>query len=430
MVLWLLLFCLGASVGCKQMTAATASKPLPAAAPLAADASEGAIRFLEARVKNDPDDFLAYNKLQGYYLLRLRETGNVTWLDLAMRAAQASLKAMPAEQNKGGLAGLAQAELAAHEFAAAREHAQQLLQWEDRKGYPYQMLVDALLELGDYDGAEQAARQLQQRERNSLASLTRHARLAALRGQTELAERYYTEAAAAAAQWVPPARETSAWCRWQLGEHAFQHGAYAAAEQHYRAALTIYPEYYRALAGLGKTLAARGDLAGAITQYERLVNLLPEPSFVAALGDLYQLSQREREAQTQYALVEQSGQLSQANGNLYNRQLALFYADHDLKPAEAYALAQKEYEVRRDIYGADVLAWTAFKAGHLPEAQAAIKEALRLGTKDARLWYHAALIAHAAGRKSEAVNFLKQALQLNPNFDARQAVLARTALAN
>ncbi len=420
----------GLTLACDNVGPATAAKASSVpVVTLAPDASEGAIRFLEDRVKKDPDDFIAYNKLQGYYLLRLRETGNVTWLDLATRAAQASLKAMPLEQNPGGLAGLVQAEFDAHEFAAARDHSQQLIQLEGNKGYPYQLLTDALLELGDYDGAEKAWRELQKRDRNSVAALTRQARLATLRGQPEIAERLYTEATLGAAKLVPASRETVAWCRWQLGEHHFNQGDYEAAEKHYRDALITYPDYYRALAGLGKTLAARGDLAGGMVQYERVVNILPEPAFVAALGDLYKLTGREKEANAQYAMVEQSGKLSQAKGNLYNRQLALFYADHDVKVEEAYLLAKKEYDARRDIYGADALAWTAFKAGNLVEAQTAMKEALHLGTRDARLWYHAALIARATGDQSAAVKHLKQTLQLNPQFDPLQAAIARKALA-
>jgi tetratricopeptide (TPR) repeat protein len=157
--------------------------------------------------------------------------------------------------------------------------------------------------------------------------------------------------------------------------------------------------------------------------------MIPEPSFVAALGDLYQLSKRENEAQTQYALVEQSGKLGQAQGKLYNRQLALFYADHDLQAAAAYALAQKEYEARRDVYGADALAWTALKAGRLDEARTALQAALRLGTKDARLLYHAGMIARAVGDRARATQYLQQALQLNPQFDPLQAARARQALA-
>jgi tetratricopeptide (TPR) repeat protein len=117
------------------------------------------------------------------------------------------------------------------------------------------------------------------------------------------------------------------------------------------------------------------------------------------------------------------------NGQLYNRQLALFYADHDLKPDEAYTLAAREYEARPDIYGADALAWTALKAGKLTEAQAAMKEALKLGTRDAKLLYHAGLIARAAGDKASAENYLKRALALNRQFDPLQAPFAQQALA-
>ena len=77
---------------------------------------------------------------------------------------------------------------------------------------------------------------------------------------------------------------------------------------------------------------------------------------LAALGDLYQLSGRDKEAAAQYELVAQIGRLSELNGVLYNRQLALFWADHDLEPEAAYAAAAKEYEVRKDVYGADAVA--------------------------------------------------------------------------
>jgi len=159
---------------------------------------------------------------------------------------------------------------------------------------------------------------------------------------------------------------------------------------------------------------------------------------VAALGDLYTLTGQHRDAANQYELVEQIGRLTAAttatteasrSSGLNDRQLALFYADHDLKPEEAYALAAREYEVRRDVYGADALAWTALKAGKLAEAQAAIEQALRLGTKDARLFYHAGMIARAAGDQPAARTYLERALALNPQFDPLQAAIARRALA-
>lgn len=405
--------------------------PIPAASTISAetDASDGAIRFLEDRVKKDPEDFIALNKLAGYYQLKLRETGNLQWLALTKRTADTSLKAIPAEQNPGGLSLLAQAEFAEHNFAAARDHAKRLIELDGRKAYPYQALGDALLELGDYDGAEKAFREMEKRGRGSYASETRLGRMAMLRGNDEQAKKHYTNALLLALEMVPKLRETVAWSRWQLGELAFNAGDYAEAEKHYRDALTTFPDYYRGLAGLARARAAQGDLKSAIENYERATKILPDPIFVAALGDLYQLAGRQQEAAAQFALCEKLAALGSAGGNVYDRQLAIFYADHDLKPDEAYKMAKHEYDARQDIYGADALAWAALKAGRMDEAQRFMKEALRLGTQDARLFYHAGMIARAAGDKAAARDFLQRALKLNPQFDPRQALIAKQALA-
>ena len=400
-----------------------------AAMPAESDASASTIRFLEDRIKHDPEDFIAYNKLCGYYLRAAQESGDLKYLELASRGAAASLKAMPAEVNPGGLAALIQAEYMSHDFAAARDHALRLQDIEPRKALTYQLLGEALLELGEYDRGEGALRQMERLSGpQSFAVETRLARVDLLRGRRKEAERRYGAALALALSQVPSSRETVAWCWWQLGEFAFMFGDYEAAERNYLESLKTFPDYYRALASLGRARAARGDLPGAIEQYERAVGRLPDPSFLAALGDLYKLAGRDKEAAAQYALVEQIARLGALNGALYNRQLALFYADHDMRAPEAYALAAKEYEVRRDIYGADALAWTALKAGKLDEARAAIKDALRLQTEDARLFYHAGMIARAGGDAAQARRYLERALALSPQFDPLQARIAREAL--
>jgi len=417
--------------GCGAWRAAESRKiVLPPASPLPPDieASEGAIRFLEARVKRDPDDFTAHNKLAGYYLQRLRETGNLDYLNLARRTADASLKAIPAEQNAGGLALLAQTEFAAHNFVGARDHAGQLVKLEPRKSYPYQLLGDALLELGAYDEAKRAFREMERRDASSVGTWVRLGRLAMLEGRTEASRKHFQDALVLAADAAPPSRETLAWCRWQLGELEFSLGAYEAAEGYYRESLVTFPDYYRALAGLGRVRAARGATEEAITHYERAVRIIPEPSFLAALGDLYQINGRKSDAEAQFALVEQIARLNAAGGSVYNRQLALFYADHDLKPEEGYQLAKREYEARRDVYGADALAWTAFKAGHIAEARSAIKDAMRLGTEDARLLYHAGMISRAGADRIAARDYLERALKVSPQFDPRQAPIAAKAL--
>ena len=419
---------------CHRKATTTAFSPLsnnpPAlasATPLrGAETSMTAVRFLEDRVKKDPDDLVALNKLASYYLQLYRETYDVKYLSLALRSARSSLNVLGADQNLGGLDALAQAEYATHDFIAARDHAKELTEYQSQKSAGYLVMGDALLELGDYDQATRAYARIDELDHGSVASETRLGRLAMLRGDVLTAQRHYEIALAQEKAALVPMTESLAWCHWQLGEVAFQAGDNVAAESHYRDALTVQPSYVRALASLGRVRAALGDLAEAIAQYEHAMRVVPDPAFAAALGDLYKLAGRNRDAAGQYALVEQIGKLNEFNGVLYNRQLALFYADHDLKPNEAYANAAKEYAVRRDVYGADALAWSALKAGKTAEAQAAIKDALRLGTRDARLCYHAGLIAKAAGDRVAAHDYLEKALTINPKFDPLQSEIAKT----
>jgi len=408
--------------------------PLPPAELLPSDAAvaEETIRFLERRVKHDPEDFIAYNKLAGCYLQRVRETGDLTYLQLASRAAHASLAVLSPEQNTGGLTALAQVEYASHEFAAARDHARRLTELEPGKGYPFQILGDALLELGEYGEAEEAFRQMEQlggvQGLTKVAVKQRLARLAALHGDPDTARRSLATALTLALALPVPPRETVAWCWWQLGETAFGIGDYAAAEQHYRDALTTFPDYFRALASLGRVRAARGDLSGAIEYYEHAVGIIPDPAFVATLGDLLTLSGKTDDAEKQYALVEYIEHVNATNQVAYNRQLALFYADHDRKLNEAITLAEAELQRRHDIYTYDTLAWVYDKNGRYADAWKAMEQALHLGTRDALLFFHAGMIAHGLGKREQARDYLHQAFTLNPHFHLIQTGVAKRML--
>jgi tetratricopeptide (TPR) repeat protein len=386
-----------------------------------------AILPLKQVVDDDPENFAVQNMLSGYYLKLVRQSGDHAYLSQAAGAARASLTALPAEANPGGLAALAQAEAASHNFAAARDHARRLVEIAPDQGYPYEILGDALLELGDYKGAAAAYKPVLQRVGASTSIATRLGRLAFLNGDTENAESYLAQSLTLAREEAPTAPEATAFSHWQLGDAAFSTGNYQTAERRYRRALVAVADYLPALAALGRVRAARGDLAAAIATYERVIEIDPMPAFVGALGDLYKLAGRQPEAAAQYAR-NLDAEPTALHAGLHNRELVMFYANHDLRRAEAYRLARREYRLRRDIYGADALAWAALKAGKVGEAQAASDEALRLGTQDASLLYHAGMIARAAGKRDSARTYLERALALNPQFDPLQARNARQAL--
>jgi tetratricopeptide (TPR) repeat protein len=388
-----------------------------------------AVRFLEDRVKDDPDDIVALNKLSGYYLQLHRETEDLKYLELAIRLVQSSLRILPADQNLGGLRALAQAEYQTHDFRSARDHAKELTEYEPRRGLGFQLLGDASLELGDYDAAIAAYKTMEQLDPGTVATESRLAHLAFLQGDASTAQRLYANALRQARSSSLRSAETIAWCHWQLGEVSMAIGEYQKAKGHYHEALGEFADYAHAVTSLARLCAVHGDLAAATTTFEELVRKHSDPIDGAALGDLYKLAGRDRDAEKQYANVERWSQQSPLHAALYNRHLVLFLADHDLKTTHAYALARKEYETRRDVYGADALAWAALKAGKIDEAQEAMKQALRLGTEDARLFYHAGMIARAAGDRSAATEFLRRAIRLNPHFDLWQSRIARAALA-
>ena len=92
-------------------------------------------------------------------------------------------------------------------------------------------------------------------------------------------------------------------------------------------------------------------------------------------------------------------------------------------------MARSERSSRKDIYTADLLAWCRYKKGQHAEAKAAMDEALRLGTRDPRLLFHAGLIADTLGDRAACAKYLRQALAINPTFDVLQAEAAKRVLA-
>jgi Tfp pilus assembly protein PilF len=106
----------------------------------------------------------------------------------------------------------------------------------------------------------------------------------------------------------------------------------------------------------------------------------------------------------------------------------LFLLDHDRDVGRVLEAARASIAERRDVYGYDLLAWAAYKAGHLDEAHRAAIAAVGQGTEDATLLYHAGVIALAAGDSAGGRSTLARALAVNPRFDRKHVAHARRIL--
>lgn len=380
------------------------------------------IKFHQARVSRDPDDALGYNRLASAYIRKAREAGDVAYYGLAEKAVVRSLELVP----RGGPAAAATTTLAAihlarHEFRAALQLAQRAIDLGAADAAPHAIAGDAYIELGEYGEARRAYARLDGM-RGPRGPHTRLAYLRFLHGDVDGA---IADVRRALAAFGGTAGEPRAWTEAQLGEFLFQRGRLSEAEAAFAAALATYPGYHRALAGLGRVRAAQGREAEALEDYRRAVAVVPLPEYATALGDLHTRLGNTEAAGKQYALVEYIGHLNALNRVIHNRELARFYADRGIKLSAAVDLARRELDVRRDVYTYDVLAWTLFKSGRPAEARDAMREALRLGTPDARLLFHAGMIHQALGEAAQARAYLERALALNRQFhplDADAAV--------
>jgi len=390
---------------------------------LQATLSDRQIQKAQGIIEQTPSDPKGYNLLCAAYMKKARETGDFGFNANAETALNKSLEIAKSEDNYDAIKLKAMLLLAYHRFGEALETARQAREIQPNDPQNYGAITDALIELGDYKEAFESA-QTMMNMRPGTSSYTRVSYLRELQGDVKGA----IEAMRAAAE-AAPDPETVAWCRVHLGDTLINTGYLAAAEHEFDIALYHFPDYHLALAGKARARLASGDSTAAIEFYKQAQARVPLPETAIALGDIYTKLGRAEEAKKQYDLLEFIERTSAtAAGSTYSRQLALFYADHDVKLDEALAIARLERTTRSDIYTCDALAWCLYKKGDFAEAKKAIDEAMRLGTRDARINYHAGMIEQALGNHNDAVKFLQLALEINPLFDILQADVAKQTL--
>lgn len=386
--------------------------------------TDNQIAYYQQLIRRNPGNAKALYGLGDALIRKARETGDPAYFNRAEEALKRSLEIAP--KNAGAMRHLAYVFYSRHEFEAAANHARKAIEMNPTDGDSYGVLGDSLLEVGEYARAEEVYKKMMELEEN-LYSYSRLAGLKSMRGDSVGAIVDLERAIAAGKATRQPA-ESIAWAEWQLGSDHFVLGKLQNAETYYRQSLETYPNYYRALAGMAQVRAAQKNYGEAISLYQKAISILPMPDFAAALGDIYIKIGKPELAKQQYELVEYIGRLGSLNQALYNRELAYFYADHDMKLAESLELAKRELDYRKDIYAYDLLAWSLYKNDKVEEARDAMEKALKLGTQDAKLFFHAGMIYHRLGEKEKAKQYLAKAIATNPHFHVLYAETAQKTL--
>jgi tetratricopeptide (TPR) repeat protein len=173
------------------------------------------------------------------------------------------------------------------------------------------------------------------------------------------------------------------------------------------------PTDYRALGGLARLASARGNYAAAVDDGSRAIAIQLDPATLGTMSDAYAALGDTAQARS-FADAMAAAALSQPGA--IHRAWGLFLLDHDRDVARVLREARADVARRRDVYGYDLLAWAAFKAGRIAEAERAMSTALSQNTEDAMLLYHASRIATATGDSVRARALLTSALAMNPKL--------------
>jgi tetratricopeptide (TPR) repeat protein len=306
-----------------------------------------------------------------------------------------------------------------HRFAEAKELAQQILARDSDDIMALGTLADAELELGNFEAAADASQRMVDLK-PSLPSYARASYLRWLQGDTKSAIEIAKNAIDAGAD--PHDREPLAWMLVEAAKIFHHQGDYLGAIAGYDQALAVFPDHAPALAWKARALLAtdRAEEAMRLAKKSYQESALAETAWV--WGDAASASGKPEEAAEAYAKVVQLGKQGE------RRALAAFWASRNEQIEQATELAKQELAHRGDIYTWDAYAWALYRAGRIEEAQGAIANATRLGTKDARLMFHHGAILVASGDRESGMRKIGEALALDPGFDRAGAEEARRML--
>ena len=305
----------------------------------------------------------------------------------------------------------------------ALETARRAIDLAPRTAIARAIEVDALVELGRYDEADDAAAAMLALG-SDLTTLSRVSYLAELRGDLDVAVTAMREATKS--EGVAP--ENLAFTHVQLGNLLVYSGDPRAAAEEYDRALDLVPGHAPALAGQGRLAVADGRLDEAIDRFQQAADVVPLPEYVIALADAQAAAGRSDEAARSVDLARAEIQLFEATGVMVDLDLALFEADHG-DPDRALAFAEAAYEATPNVRAADARAWALHQLGRDRDAREWSDEALRLGSRDPLLRFHAGAIEAALGDDAAARRDLELALATDAGFSATHAAEARRLLA-
>lgn len=311
-----------------------------------------------------------------------------------------------------------------HQFGEAKQLTQKAISLNPYNAFAYGVLCDTHVELGEYDEAVKASDKMLSM-RPDLRSYARASYLREIHGDNEGAARAMQMAGESGVF----GQENRAWAFYNLGKLYVNQGVLDTAEFIFKGILQERPKYAYAMAGLAQVRCAQNKYDEAVQLLKTAWETTPEHSFMEELANIYRATGKTGLANEAIELVMKEFSDHTQEGWNVDKEFAAFCANHDIHLDEALERARNEYNRRpNNIEALDTFAWTLYKNGNAAEAIPYIQRAMRLGTKNPAMIYHAGMIYLGTDNKSKALELLRSAVAINPYINVLYSAPARRAL--
>ena len=376
------------------------------------DAAEAA-DYYRAWLRREPDAVEPRVRLAHALLQLATETGDETrYLPEAQEALEGALERDP--EHYYGRTIYASLLNKLHRFEEARDLSRALLEDHPAHAYVHGTLIDALVELGEYDEALAASDRLQGL-RPGLPAYSRASYLRELHGDGDGAIAAMRRAADA----EPHGRLGRAWALAELGHLYIGAAKPDTAAFLFQGILEERPSFAPAVVGLGRVALAKGDAKAAVRHLEEARSMGAGEAADEGLVEAYALLGMDADAKAAEARVLAALHAAREMGEIVDMEEADWLLDTGERFDDALRMAKAQVERRPGhLHANETYAWALMHTGSAERAIPYIERAMRLGTGDGMVHYRAGRIYEAAGRAEQARAQYRAALDANVNAES------------
>ncbi|MCG8549596.1 MAG: tetratricopeptide repeat protein [Desulfobacterales bacterium] len=205
-----------------------------------------------------------------------------------------------------------------------------------------------------------------------------------------------------------------------LGKIALGDNNVDLAKKHFNTAIQIHKETTPSYEALAKISEKQKEWGSAIKYNETILSYHPE--FIPALMNLNRLYQLEKETGKAKQVLEKVLEINEDHAIAAN-ELAYILANEGRNMQRALSLARiAETKYPDNPYILDTLGWVYYKQKSYDLAINKLEESLKRAPDNPITNYHLGWAFYDTGRYEQARQYMRKALELNPNFEgARKA---------